>query len=411
MGRSSRGHLFKNVEMTVLHAFFPPCRVLTRFLPEKPPFKGTCTTGLLRHLEKNHAEPSSTQFAPAITRRSAALGTLCALGTTLLSACSSGKNEAANKNACSGESAEPATGSTFAFDTYCTFTVYGDSAAPAKLSQACARYHQLFDLYNTSSDIARINAAAGAAVSVDPATIDLIVQSLAFCKESDGRFDITIGAVSTLWDFEQGIRPSEADIAAALPHVNWQNVEVDESAGTVRIADPEAKLDLGGIAKGYVADRLCELLEQETDATAAVISLGGNIALFGEKPDGGTWDIGIRDPNDPGGSSITGTAHVDGGSLVTSGLYERTFELDGTTYWHILDPRTGMPVQTDVVSDTVCCPSSLTADALSTTLFVAGSREGAAIADAHDSTAAYFLLENGSTAESSRWQELTDFDT
>ena len=106
---------------------------------------------------------------------------------------------------------------------------------------------------------------------------------------------------------------------------------------------------------------------------------------------------------------MVGTARVDGGSLVTSGLYERTFELDGVTYWHILDPRTGLPVQTDVVSDTIFCPSSTLADALSTTLFVAGSRGGSALADAREGTAAYFILQDGTTAESSRWQELTDF--
>ena len=185
-------------------------------------------------------------------------------------------------------------------------------------------------------------------------------------------------------------------------------MEVDPAAKTVRLADPQAKLDLGGIAKGYVADRLCDLLARETSATGAVLSLGGNIAFWGRKPDGAPWEAGIRDPNDPGGSSVVGTVRVNGGSLVTSGLYERTFELDGVTYWHILDPRTGMPVQTDIVSDTVLCPSSTAADALSTTLFVAGSCEGAAIADGHEDTAAYFILQGGGSAESPRWQELTD---
>ena len=305
---------------------------------------------------------------------------------------------------------KPATGSTFAFDTYCTFTVYGDDSALAKLGDACQHFDSLFDLYNDQSDIACINAAGGQPVTVDPDTASLVARALEFCGQADGRFDITIGAVSTLWDFERGVRPTNDQIAAALPHVNWQNVMVDEAMGTVRLLDPEAKLDLGGIAKGYVADRLCDLLRNETSATAATISLGGNIAFYGQKPDGSTWNAGIRDPNNPGDNVTVGTAHVQGGSLVTSGLYERTFELDGTTYWHILDPRTGMPVQTDVESVTVACPSSTTADALSTTLFVAGSRAGAPIADSHEDTAAYFLLQDGKTAESSRWQELTDFE-
>ena len=213
----------------------------------------------------------------------------------------------------------------------------------------------------------------------------------------------------------------EAEIAAALAHVDWRGVAVDTSdpeAPTITLADARAALDLGGIAKGFIADRLVETLRAKTKATAAVISLGGNIICYGDKPDGGSWDIGIRDPNDPGGSTVMGTAHVHATStpdtsagavsLVTSGLYERTFELDGVTYWHILDPQTGMPVETDVESVTVCCPSSTQADALSTALFVAGSERGITLVDSYENTAAYFILADGSTRESARWQELTD---
>ena len=114
----------------------------------------------------------------------------------------------------------------------------------------------------------------------------MIARALELSPQLDGLFDITIGAVSTLWDFKKGVRPSDEAIAQALPHVGWQGVHVDEQAGTVTLDDPAAKLDLGGIAKGFVADRLIELLRDETNATAAVISLGGNIAYFGEKPGG-----------------------------------------------------------------------------------------------------------------------------
>lgn len=344
--------------------------------------------------------------ATAISRRSAIVAAAAGIGgAAALTGCSP---------ASSGPSDRPSdavTGSTFAFDTFCTFTVYGDDEAPAKLSAACARYDKLFDLYDPASDIARVNdAGGGAATAVDRETAELVAEALAFCASARGLFDITVGAVSTLWDFEKGIRPADDSIADALQHVDWKLVDVDVEASTVRLTDPAAKIDLGGIAKGFVADRLCKLLEDETTATGAALSLGGNIAYFGSKPDGTPWNTGIRDPNDPGGSRTVGTAHLDGGSLVTSGLYERTFELDGETYWHILDPRTGMPVATDTVSVTVACPSSTTADALSTTLFVAGSRDGAALADAHEKTAAYFIKADGSTAESSKWQELTSFE-
>lgn len=335
-----------------------------------------------------------------------------------LSACQNSNATDASRDQANAD-AEPSTSSTFAFDTYCTFTVYGDTTAPALLARECARYDELFDLYDPASDIARVNAAAGAPVTVDPATAEVVEQALAFCAEADGLFDITIGAVSQLWDFEEGIRPSDAEIAAALAHVNWRGVTVDTTnpeAPTITLADAQAALDLGGIAKGFIADRLVETLRAETKATAAVISLGGNIICYGDKPDGGSWDIGIRDPNDPGGSTVVGTTHVrtadasdtnaNAVSLVTSGLYERTFELDGVTYWHILDPQTGMPVETDVESVTVCCPSSTQADALSTALFVAGSERGIALVDSYEDTAAYFILADGSTRESARWQEL-----
>lgn len=350
-------------------------------------------------------DAEAPRTATAISRRSAIVAAVAGIGgAAALTGCSPASP------APSDRPSDATTSSTFAFDTFCTFTVYGDDEAPAKLSAACARYDKLFDLYDPASDIARVNDARGAATAVDRETAELVAEALAFCASARGLFDITVGAVSTLWDFEKGIRPADDSIADALQHVDWKLVDVDVEASTVRLADPAAKIDLGGIAKGFIADRLCKLLENETTATGAALSLGGNIAYFGSKPDGTPWNTGIRDPNDPGGSRTVGTAHLDGGSLVTSGLYERTFELDGETYWHILDPRTGMPVATDTVSVTVACPSSTTADALSTTLFVAGSRDGAALADAHEKTAAYFIKNDGSTAESSKWQELTSFE-
>ncbi|MDO4596493.1 MAG: FAD:protein FMN transferase [Coriobacteriaceae bacterium] len=303
----------------------------------------------------------------------------------------------------------PATGSTFAFDTYCTFTVYGDDTAVGALTRACAHYDRLFDLYAPESDIARINAAGGASCPVDAATIELVKEGLDFSSRSNGLFDITIGAVSTLWDFHEGVRPDDAAIAQALACVDWRGVRVDERARTVTLENPHAKLDLGGIAKGFIADKLCLLLGEETDATGASISLGGNIAFFGSKPDGTPWSGGIRDANDPKADKVQGTVKVDAGSLVTSGLYERTFTQDGTTYWHILDPRTGMPVETDIAGVTVYCPSSTAADALSTTLFVAGSKEGRSLAERTKDTAALFILQDGSRVQSPDWQTLTNY--
>lgn len=359
--------------------------------------------------------------SPCISRRrllasAARLGALGAAGLAGASGIAAALAGCGPLGAGRGASGQPVSSSTFAFDTYCTFTVYGDDSVPADLARDCARYTGLFDLYDEGSDIARINAAGGAPTVVDPATADILGQALDYCARFEGLFDITIGSVSTLWNFDDGVRPSDDAVAAALPHVDWRSIRIDETnpgAPTVALADPDARIDLGAIAKGYVADRLVERitdLASSRDGVAGAVSLGGNIAYAGTKPSGEPWVTGIRDPNDPGGSTIVGTATTSGGSFVTSGLYERTFERDGVTYWHILDPATGMPVQTDVVSVTVCCPSSTTADALSTTLFVAGSERGVELVDGFDDTAAYFILSDGSTRVSSRWQELTGFE-
>ena len=213
-----------------------------------------------------------------ISRRGLMCGGTCSILTLMLSGCTQPRTDAS--------AAKPVTGSTFAFDTYCTFGVYGDDTAPARLADACAHFDALFDLYDEKSDIARINAAAGEPVRVHADTVDLLLAAKTYCEQADGLFDVTIGAVSTLWDFTEDVRPAPEAIADALPHVDWRCIEIDEEALTVRLADPQAKLDLGGIAKGYVADRLCDLLRDETSATGAALSLGGNIALFGEKPNG-----------------------------------------------------------------------------------------------------------------------------
>lgn len=235
-------------------------------------------------------DAEAPRTATAISRRSAIVAAVAGIGgAAALTGCSPASP------APSDRPSDATTSSTFAFDTFCTFTVYGDDEAPAKLSAACARYDKLFDLYDPASDIARVNDARGAATAVDRETAELVAEALAFCASARGLFDITVGAVSTLWDFEKGIRPADDSIANALQHVDWKLVDVDVEASTVRLADPAAKIDLGGIAKGFIADRLCKLLENETTATGAALSLGGNIAYFGSKPDGTPWNTGIRD--------------------------------------------------------------------------------------------------------------------
>lgn len=260
----------------------------------------------------------------------------------------------------------------FAFDTVVDLGVYGSAALLDEAAAACARYDTLFSMQREESDVWRINHAGGAWCEVDPDTADLVAKSLAFCERSGGLFDVTIGAVSQLWDFKAGVKPDDAAIQAALAHVDWRGVEVRESA--VRLADPQAALDLGGIAKGWIADALADSF-RAAGVEGAIINLGGNVYALGQKPSGAPWTVGVRDPNVSAGRSVA-QMEVRDRSVVTSGLYERHFELDGVDYHHILDPRTGYPAATDLLSATVVSERSLDGDGLSTTLFIEGSQVG-----------------------------------
>ena len=232
----------------------------------------------------------------------------------------------------------------------------------------CDYFEHIFSRTIETSDIGRVNAAGGAPVPVAPETADIVTKALAYCEESGGLFDITIGAVSTLWDFKEGIVPDAAAIEEAVKHVDYRGVSVE--GDTITLADPQAKLDLGGIAKGYIADALCEYFAEE-GCDSGFVNLGGNVKTIGRKPDGTLWHVGIQDPNDAQGQVIA-AVYSNGQSQVTSGLYERQFTRDGRRYWHILDPRTGYPVETDLVSATVVSSASLDGDGYTKPLFMMG---------------------------------------
>ncbi len=287
---------------------------------------------------------------------------------------------------------------TFAFDTVVDLAVYGSRDVLDAAVAACARYDALFSMQREGSDVWRINHAQGAPVQVDPDTADLISRALALSAASEGAFDITIGAVSSLWDFKAGVKPSDEAIKAALPHVGWRNVSVE--GNTVTLADPQAAIDLGGIAKGWIADALASLYRSR-GVESGLVNLGGNVFAVGEKPSGAPWVVGIRDPNVSNGPAVA-TVEVRDRSVVTSGLYERHFTGDdGVDYYHILDPATGYPAKTDLRSDTVITHVSFDGDGLSTTLFVFGSERAIRELEANPRADAIFMTDDGSTSFSS----------
>ena len=231
-----------------------------------------------------------------------------------------------------------------------------------------------------SSEVSRLNDAHGAWMELSSRTYDLVSKSRAYCEASGGVFDVTMGSVTPLWNFHEGVLPERAALDKALKHVDWRMIECDDGRRAVRLADPQARIDLGGIAKGYIADALAGCLV-EHGCDCAFVNLGGNVLTVGSRPDGNPWRIGVRDPKAP--EKMRAVLPVVGKSVVTSGLYERNFTKDGVFYHHILNPKDGMPVKTDVGGATIVSDLSLDGDGYSTTLFALGVEGALAFVEAH----------------------------
>lgn len=255
--------------------------------------------------------------------------------------------------------------------------------------ELCQYYDTLFSRTDKNGEIYKINHAKGKAVEVSEDTISLIKAGLYYCDMSNGLFDITIGPVSRLWDFkaEKPSIPSSQSISKAVRHVDYKNVVIDGS--TVKLEDPKAALDVGAIAKGYIADRIKDYLK-ENGIKHAIINLGGNILTLGTKTDGSKYNIGIQRPFDEAGSPITSVKVADQ-SIVTTGVYERYFEIDEKKYHHILSPDTGRPCRNTLYSVTIVTDSSLTADALSTVCFLMGYKKGMKLVNQLDNVDAVFI--------------------
>lgn len=267
----------------------------------------------------------------------------------------------------------------------------------------CKKYDAMFSRTNEDSEISRINSAGGVPVEVSDETVKLIKKGIYYSELSGGAFDITIAPVVNLWDFqaEDPVPPSPEDAAAAAGHVNYKNIVISDNK--VSLSDPEAGIDLGAIAKGYIADRLKDYLEKQ-GVKHALINLGGNVLALGTKLDGSDYNIGIQKPFDESGNPVT-SVRISDQSVVTSGIYQRYFKKDGTIYHHILDPATGYPCKNNLYSVTIITDSSLTADALSTTCFLLGYDRGMKLIDQLDNVDAVFITDDNEIHYSSNFQK------
>ena len=227
------------------------------------------------------------------------------------------------------------------------------------------------------SEISAINSNSGKnGIAVSEDTFNLVEKGIEYSEISDGKFDLSIGPLVSLWGIgtENAKVPSENEINKILKLTDYRKIELDRSRLTVRLAEENMEIDCGAIAKGYIADRIADLLVSE-GVKSAIINLGGNILTIGSKPDGVSFRIGIQDPSDARGVYI-GIVNLKGKSIVTSGIYERYFEENGKRYHHILDPDTGSPVKNRILGISVITEKSVDGDALSTTLYTMGVEKG-----------------------------------
>ena len=291
---------------------------------------------------------------------------------------------------CRTETAHSAAG--IACDTVVTVTAYAPQETVDGTLRICADYEALLSKTIEGSDVWDLNRAYGKPVEVHPETAELLCLAVEIGEASGGAFDVTIAPVSGMWDFtaEDPVLPDPDALRLAAARVDYRNVEIDGNTVTLKNG---AEIDLGGIAKGYIADRVAEYL-REQGVTSACINMGGNVLTIGTKPDGSPWTIGIRDPNGTPEQSAE-VLKLGGAAVVTSGNYERFFVRDGVRYHHILDPKTGMPVSNGLASVTIIGTHSDLCDALSTACFVLGEEASRPILDRYG-VQAIFLYGDGS---------------
>lgn len=278
-----------------------------------------------------------------------------------------------------------------ACDTVVTITAYAPQETVDGTLRVCADYEAMLSKTVEGSDVWKLNHADGLPVEVHPETAMLLRLAVEIGEASDGAFDMTIASASDLWQFtaDEPALPDPTTLAEATEHVDYRNIVID---GNTVMLKNGARIDLGGIAKGYIADRVAEYL-REQGVTSACINMGGNVVTIGAKPDGSLWTIGIRDPNGTPEQSAEVLKLVDA-AVVTSGNYERFFELDGIRYHHILDPKSGMPVSNGIASVTIIGTASDLCDALSTACFVLGEEGSRALLERYG-VRAIFLYSDG----------------
>jgi thiamine biosynthesis lipoprotein len=282
----------------------------------------------------------------------------------------------------------------FGMSTVMTHGAYGRRASGAlrAVRAEAARLEALLNRFLPASDIGRLNRMAGIGrVRVSAETADVLARAVEFSRRCPGLFDITVAPLVDLWrnGRETGTAPEGSAIRRALELVDCAGLLLDPRGKTAGLARPGQSVDLGGIGKGYAADRFLDVFRRY-GVTSGYTNIGGNVAALGARPDGSPWRVGIRHPRRE--DALIGRVAVTDASVVTSGDYQRYFmDGEGNRFHHILDPATSRPAESGLAGVTVVAAGSMDADALSTALFVAGLQKGAELLKRFGGAEAVFI--------------------
>ena len=315
----------------------------------------------------------------------------------VLSGCSAQTKSEENTAA---DSREPISATAIKLNTAVTVTIYdsNDKNLLTECMNLCDKYEKIFSRTASDSELYQLNHRELAPVEgtentyqVSDDLAELVSEGLDYSELSEGAFDIAIEPLTSLWDFtaEDPQVPEDSLIQAALPKCDYHNISVDKDKNEITLKTADTAIELGAIAKGYIADRLKDYLVSQ-NVKSAIINLGGNVLCIGEKPDNSAFKIGIQKPFADRSETIA-VMDIKDESVVSSGIYERCFEQNGTLYHHLLNPETGYPYDNGLIAVTIISDKSVDGDALSTTCFALGLEDGMKLAESLDDVQAFFV--------------------
>ncbi len=308
------------------------------------------------------------------------------------------------------------------FDTATTITGYAESQAAFdtvanKALALLGEYHRLYDIYHRydgMENLCTVNDLTDGAhrtVTVDRRIIDMLLYAREMHDKTDGMVNVAMGSVLKIWHDYRTVGmddPAEASLppmdklTEAAKHTDIQNMVIDSENNTVTLTDPQMRLDVGAIAKGYATERVAEWLQKQ-GVKGWLLNVGGNVRAVGAKPDGSPWTAGLENPEDASADYLA-YLQLTNEALVTSGSYQRYYIVDGKSYHHIIHPDTLMPAE-GYLSVSIICPDSGMGDSLSTALFCMSVEEGKALLSRLEGVEASWVTDDGVQTVSDGWNK------